>query len=120
MTPYVDGFLLPVPKDRIEAYRELAAKAGAIWREHGALAYHECVLEAPEAKDMVTFPQLAGARPEETVVLAWATFRSRAHRDEVNAKIMADPRLQEMCNETGMIFDYRRMAFGGFETLVAL
>lgn len=118
MSKYIDGFVLPVPKDKVETYRAIAEKASKIWREHGALEYRECVLEDPTAKDLVAFPQLAAAKPEETVVFAYITYESRAHRDEVNAKVMADPRLHEMCDPGNMPFDCTRMAYGGFQTIV--
>ncbi|HEY5706437.1 MAG TPA: DUF1428 domain-containing protein [Terrimicrobiaceae bacterium] len=120
MAHYVDGFVLPIPKDKIDLYRSIAEQAGKVWREHGALEYRECVAEDMDAKDMVSFPQLAGATPDETVVFAWIAFESRAHRDEVNAKVIADPRLKEMCQGGSMPFDYKRMAYGGFTTLVKL
>lgn len=118
MSTYIDGFVLPVPKDKIETYRGIAEKASKIWREHGALDYRECVLEDADAKDMVSYPQLAGVKPGETVVFAYIAYKSRAHRDEVNAKVMADPRIHEACNGGEMPFDCARMAYGGFETIV--
>jgi len=118
MSKYIDGFVLPLPKDKVETYREIADKAGKIWLEHGALEYRECVLEDPDAKELVSFPRLAGAREGETVVIATITFLSRAHRDEVNAKVMADPRIHEACSSGDMPFDYTRMAYGGFQTIV--
>lgn len=119
MAHYVDGFVLPIRKDKIEDYRAIAEKAGAIWREHGALEYRECVGEDFEAREMVAFPHLAGAGPEETVVFAWITYRSREHRDEVNAKVLKDPRLCEGMDASAMPFDCKRIAFGGFTTLVS-
>jgi uncharacterized protein YbaA (DUF1428 family) len=118
MSRYVDGFVIPVPKDRIEDYRRVAEKAALIWKEHGALDYWECVGDDLAAKDMVSFPQLAQAGPEETVVFAWVVFESREHRDRANEKIMADPRLKEMMANDKPTFDYRRMAYGGFKELV--
>lgn len=118
MAHYVDGFVLPIPKDKIDLYRSVAEEAGKIWREHGALEYRECIAEDMDAKDMVSFLQLAGATPEETVVFAWIVFESRASRDDVNAKVIADPRLRQMMSEGSMPFDLKRMAYGGFETLV--
>ncbi|HEY5741310.1 MAG TPA: DUF1428 domain-containing protein [Terrimicrobiaceae bacterium] len=118
MPHYVDGFVLPVPKDKIELYRSIAAEAGKIWREHGALEYRECIAEDMDAKELVSFPQLAGAQADEAVVFAWIRFESRASRDEVNAKVMADPRLREMMEGQSIPFDCKRMAYGGFETLV--
>ncbi len=118
MSKYIDGFVLPIPKDKVETYRAIAEKASKIWREHGALEYRECLIEDPNAHDMVSFPQLAGATAEEAVVLAYIMYSSRAHRDEVNARVMADPRLSEMCDPKAMPFDCARMAYGGFSTIV--
>lgn len=118
MSAYVDGFVLPIAKDRVEDYRELAEKAAALWKEHGALDYWECVADDLDARGMVPFPRIAGAGPDETVVFAWVVFRSREHRDETNEKIMADPRMQEICPEGTQTFDYTRMAYAGFRVLV--
>ncbi len=118
MSHYVDGFVLPVSKDRIERYREISTKASVLWKEHGALEYRECVGDDMNAKDMVSFPSLAAAKPDETVVFAWIVYNSREHRDEVNAKVMADPRIHEMCGKDDMPFDCARMAYGGFRTIV--
>jgi uncharacterized protein YbaA (DUF1428 family) len=118
MAHYVDGFVLPIPNDKIDLYRSIASEAGKIWREHGALEYRECIAEDMDAKDMVPFPQLAGAKADETVVFAWIVFESRARRDDVNAKVIADPRLRRMMQEGSMPFDFKRMAYGGFQTLV--
>jgi uncharacterized protein YbaA (DUF1428 family) len=120
MSQYVDGFVLSVPKDKLAAYKKLSTKAGKIWREHGALEYRECVGDDMEVKGMVAFPKLAKARPGEVVVFSYVVFKSRKHRDAANKKIMADPRLAAMCDETGAIFDSKRMAYGGFETIVQL
>ena len=115
---YVDGFLLPVPKDKLGAYREMAQLAGEVWREHGALQYHECVAEDVKPGKLTSFPQSVLLEENETVVFAWITYESRAHRDAVNAKVMADPRMN--CTEgKAMPFDPKRMIFGGFETLVS-
>ncbi len=120
MSDYTDGFVLPLPKDKVEAYKKSAGLACKVWMEYGALDYREWIMEDEKAEDLVSFPQLAGAKEGETVVLAWITYRSRAHRDEVNAKVMADPRIKEM--SPGGIdpppFDCSRMAYGGFEVLV--
>jgi uncharacterized protein YbaA (DUF1428 family) len=121
MSHYVDGFVLPLPSANTEAYREMATKASAIWIEHGALSYRECLLDDPAAEKMVRFPEMAGCAEGETVIFAFVTYRDRAHRDEVNAKIMTNPRMQELCSgsEGGTSpFDYTRMAYGGFTTLV--
>jgi len=118
MSKYIDGFVLPVPKEKIETYRGIAEKASRIWREHGAIDYRECVLEDPNAQTMVAFPQLANVGPDETVVFAYITYNSRAHRDEVNAKVIADPRMNEICDPNDMPFDCKRIAYGGFTTIV--
>ena len=118
--PYVDGFLLPLPKDNVEAYRKQAEAAGKIWREHGALGYHECLAEDMDAQGLVAFPQAIGAKEDETVVFAYIVYESRQHRDEVNAKVMSDPRLKSICDSDNPPFDYARMAYGGFKTLVNL
>lgn len=115
---YVDGYVLPVPKDKLEQYREIAQKAGEIWKEHGALAYKECALEDPKMDCCLEFSKLAGASESETVVFAYVVFESREHRDAVNAKVMADERLQ--CGMENMPFDPKRMAYGGFKPLVDL
>jgi len=118
---YVDGFVVPVPKGSIEKYREVASKAGAVWREHGALEYRECVADDVKPGELTSFPQSVILKPDETVVFAWIVFESRAHRDEVNAKVMSDPRLADMMSGgEAMPFDMKRMIFGGFEVLVAL
>lgn len=117
--PYVDAFVLPVPKKKLDEYRRIARKAGKIWREHGALEFRECVGDDLKVKGMVPFPKLAKAKPTETVMFSWIVYRSKAHRDKVNAKVMADPRLAGM-NADAMPFDCRRMAYGGFKTIVDL
>ncbi|MBX3415682.1 MAG: DUF1428 domain-containing protein [Pirellulales bacterium] len=118
MARYVDGFVIPIPKKSIEAYRKISAKAGKIWMEYGALQYVECVGEHFDIPGMsITFPKLAKTKPNETVVFSWIVYKSRAHRDRVNAKVMADPRLANMAPST-MPFDIKRMAYGGFETIV--
>lgn len=115
---YVDGFVLPLPKKNVEAYRRMSAKAGKVWREHGALEYRECIAEDVNVKFGVPFGKLARAKPGETVVFAWITFRSRAHRDRVNAKVMKDPRITAAMEPKAMPFDVRKMAYGGFEVFV--
>lgn len=118
MSKYIDGFVLPLPKDKIDKYTETATKASAVWKEHGALEYIEAVGDDFTAENMTPFPKLAGASGEETVVMAYIVYESREHRDAVNAKVMADPRIKEMCNPGNPIFDYTRMAYGGFRTIV--
>lgn len=120
MSVYIDGFVLPVPEARLGEYQAIAAKAGALWMEHGALQYFECAGEDLDVKGQVPFPKLAQAKEGETVVFALIIFKSREHRDEVNAKVMADPRMNEMCDPTNMPMDCTRMAYGGFRSIVAL
>ena len=117
---YVDGFVLPVPADKIDQYRRIAQKAGKIWREHGALAYCECVGDDLETKMGVPFPKSAKVKQGETVVFAWIVFKSRAHRDKVNAKVMKDPRMQEMGDPKDMPFDCKRIVYGGFKAIVEM
>jgi uncharacterized protein YbaA (DUF1428 family) len=116
--PYVDGFLLPVPRKNLQAYRRMSQKAGRIWREHGALEYRECAADDLKNKFGMAFPRLMRLKPGETVVFSWIVFKSRAQRDRVNAKVMKDPRLADMMDPKSMPFDVKRMAFGGFKILV--
>ncbi len=118
MPLYVDGYVLPVPKKNVPAYRRMARKAGKIWREHGALEYRECVGDDLEVKQMMPFPRQIKTKPEETVVFSWITFKSRAHRDRVNGKVMKDPRLAGMMDPEAMPFDVKRMLYGGFKVIV--
>jgi uncharacterized protein YbaA (DUF1428 family) len=115
---YVDGFLLPVPKKNLQAYRRMSHKAGKVWREHGALEYLECAGDDLKVKGMVPFPRRIKLKPGETVVFSWILFKSRAHRDRVNAKVMKDPRLATMMDAKSMPFDVKRMVYGGFKMLV--
>ena len=115
---YVDGFVLPVPQENLQAYRRIAQKAGKIWREHGALEYRECVGDDVKMGKLTSFPQSVKLKPGETVVFSWIVFKSRAHRDRVNAKVMEDPRLAKMMDPKSMPFDAKRMIYGGFKVLV--
>ena len=117
---YVDGYVLPAPKKNLDAYRRLVGKAGKIWREHGALEYRECAGDDLKTKFGVPFPRLTKAKPGETVVFSWIVFKSRAHRDRVNAKVMKDPHITAMCDPKSMPFEVKRMAWGGFKILVGL
>jgi len=115
---YVDGFVLAVPKKNLPAYLRLARQASKVWREHGALEYRECAGDDLNVKFGVPFPRLARVKPGETVVFAYIVYKSRAHRDRVNAKLMKDPRLAKMCDPKNMPFDCKRMTYGGFKVLV--
>ena len=117
---YVDGFVVPVPKKNVPAYRRMAKQAGKIWREHGALEYRECIGDDLKVKMGLPFPRLSRLKPGETVFFSWIVYKSRAHRDSVNKKVMQDPRMAKMMNMKAMPFDVRRMAYGGFKTLVDL
>ena len=115
---YVDGFVLPVPKKNLQAYRRVAEKAGKIWREHGTLEYRECAGDDLKVTFGVPFPRLAKAKPGETVIFSWIVYKSRAHRNRVNAKVMKDPRITEMCNGKTMPFDLKHIVYGRFKVLV--
>ncbi len=114
---YVDGFVLVVPKKKLDIYKKISRKAGKIWREHGALDYRECVGDDLKVKFGQPFPKLAKAKAGELVVFSYIVYKSRAHRDRVNAKVMADKRLK--MEEKEMPFDLKRMSYGGFKTFVA-
>lgn len=119
---YVDGYVLPVPTKNLTAYRRLALKAAKIWREHGALEVRECVGEDLAVKKhakVPPFPRLMKTKRGETVVFSWIVFKSRAHRDRVNAKVMSDPRMAGFDPKT-MPFDVTRMIYGGFKTIVSV
>jgi uncharacterized protein YbaA (DUF1428 family) len=113
---YVDGYVLPVPKKNVEAYRRIARKAGKVWRDHGALEYRECVGDDLNIKMVMSFPRRLNLKRGETVIFAWVVFKSRAHRDRVNAKVMKDPRLAK--EPKAVPFDIKRMVYGGFKVLV--
>lgn len=117
---YVDGFVLPVPLKNLTAYRRMARKAGKIWREYGALAYSECVADDVQPGKLTSFPQSVKLKRDETVVFAWILYKSRKHRDRVNAQVMQDPRLAGMMNLKSLPFDAKRMFWGGFKVLVDL
>jgi uncharacterized protein YbaA (DUF1428 family) len=118
--PYVDGFVVPVPKKNIDAYRRIAQKAGRVWRKHGALEFRECIGDDLKVKMGVAFPRAARLKPGETVMFSWIVYKSRAHRDRVNAKVMKDPRLAAEMDPKTMPFDVKRMVMGGFRTIVDL
>jgi uncharacterized protein YbaA (DUF1428 family) len=115
---YVDGYVVPIPKKKIAAYRRIAEVAGKVWRDHGALEYYECVGDDLAIKFGIPFPKLAKTKAGENVVFAFIVYKSRAHRDKVNAKVMKDPRIAKMCDPKDMPFDCQRMTCGGFKVLV--
>jgi uncharacterized protein YbaA (DUF1428 family) len=119
MARYVDGFVVPVPKKNLAAYVKMARKVGKIWREHGALEYVECVADDVKPGKVTSFPQSVKLKPNETVVFAWITYKSRRDRDRINAKVMADPRAANISPAT-MSFDGTRMFFGGFKAIIEL
>ena len=115
---YIDGYVLPVPKKNLRAYARMARKAGKIWREHGAIEFRECVADDVKPGKHTSFPQSVKLKPGETVIFSWIVFKSRAHRDSVNSKVMKDPRLADMMNPKALPFDGKRMFWGGFKILV--
>jgi uncharacterized protein YbaA (DUF1428 family) len=117
MGVYVDGYILPVPKANIEAYREMAQTAGKIWREYGALDYVECIAEDVKPGKVTSFPQAVQLKDDETVIFSWIVYESRAERDRINAAVMKDPRLSGM-DPSKMPFDGMRMFWGGFDEFV--
>jgi len=117
---YVDGFVLPVPEKNLALYRSIAQKAGRVWKEHGALQYIEAAADDLDVKFGVSFPKTIKLKPGETVVISFILFKSRAHRDSVNAKVMADPRMKKMMEKGPMPFEVKRMVYGGFKLLVDL
>ena len=114
---YVDGFVVPVPKDKIEAYKVMARKAGEIWKEYGALAFVECLADDVPYGQLTSFPRAVQAKEDETVAFSWILYENRVQRDAINAKVMADPRLKDMKD---MPFDGKRMIIGGFEAFLQL
>src|SRR5580765_6315498 len=120
MARYVDGFVVPVPKKRLEAYRRMARTAGKVWRDHGALDYRECVADDVKVGKWTSFPRSVKLKRGETVVFSYVVYKSRKHRDTVMAKAMKDKRLADMMNPSAMPFDGKRMIFGGFKTMISI
>ena len=120
MAIYVDGYVLPVPRKKIAAYFRMAKKASKIWKEYGALDYKECVGDDLDVKFGTPFPRGIKTKAGETVVFSYIVYKSRAHRDKVNAKIMTDPRIAAMCDPKNMPFDPKRMLYGGFKAIVEI
>jgi uncharacterized protein YbaA (DUF1428 family) len=115
---YVDGFVVPVPKKNLAAYRRMAQRAGRVWRDHGAIEFREFVADDVEVGKRTSFPRSVKRKPNETVVFSWIVYKSREHRDRVNAKVMKDKRLAKMMNPKALPFDGKRMIYGGFKLLV--
>jgi uncharacterized protein YbaA (DUF1428 family) len=115
---YVDGFVVPVPKKSLPAYRRMAQKAGKVWRDHGAIEFRECVADDVKVGKRTSFPRSVKRKPGETVVFSWIVYKSRAHRDHTVAKVMKDPRFAKMMDPKAMPFDGKRMIYGGFKVLV--
>ncbi len=115
---YVDGFVVPVPRKNLAAYRRMAKKAGKVWKEYGALDYKEWIGDDVPVGKLTSFPRSVKLKPGETVVFSWIVYKSRAQRDRVNAKVMKDPRLADMMDLKTMPFDGKRLIFGGFKKLV--
>jgi len=120
MAQYVDGFVIPVPATKLSAYRRMAQKASKVWKDHGALDYKEAVIDEVKSEFARSFPEGIKAKSGETIVFSWITFKSKAHRNRVNAKVMKDPRLNEMCDPKAMPFDCKRMLYGGFKVMVSI
>jgi len=120
MSAYVDGFVVPVPADKLDDYKRLAKKAGKIWKEHGALQYTECVADDVKPGKTTSFPQAVKLKEGEVVVFSWIVYKNRRDRDRINKLVMVDPRLADMMDPKAMPFDGKRMFWGGFKTIVEL
>ena len=118
MTHYVDGFVVPVPKAKLDAYHEMSERAGKVWMEYGALQYWECVADDVKPGKLTSFPQSVLLKDDEVVVFSWILYSTRQQRDEVNAKVMEDPRLKDMMDPDATPFDSKRMFWGGFKSIV--
>ncbi|MFB9948010.1 DUF1428 domain-containing protein [Rhizobium puerariae] len=115
---YVDGFVLAVPKANLERYKEMARLAGSVWKENGAIDYVECVADDVPYGELTSFPRAVQAKEDEVVIFSWITYESRARRDEINGKVMVDPRLAG--DEWKQVFDGKRMIYGGFQSFLEL
>ena len=118
--PYVDGFVIPVPRSKVDAYKALATRCGEVWREFGALEFRECMADDVQPGKVTSFPQSVDLRDDEVVFFSWITFASRADRDAINERVMKDPRLSDMMDATSLPFDASRLVYGGFEVAVSL
>jgi uncharacterized protein YbaA (DUF1428 family) len=117
---YVDGFVVPLPKDKIDAYREMSRRCGEVWREYGALSFRECIADDVKPGKLTSFPQAVQLQENEVVVFSWIEYNSRAERDAINEKVMKDPRLADVMDPAKLPFDGKRMIYGGFESLVEM
>jgi uncharacterized protein YbaA (DUF1428 family) len=117
MAHYIDGFVVPVPKKNLDAYRRMSRKCGKVWMEYGALQYTECVADDVKPGKLTSFPQSVKMKADETVIFSWIVYRSRKHRDSVNAKVMKDPRIASM-DMKNMPFDGKRLIWGGFKSMI--
>lgn len=117
---YVDGFVVAVPEKNMDAYRKMSRKAGKLWREHGAVAYVECVADDVKPGKTTSFPQAVKLKEGEVVVFSYIVYKSRRDRDRINKAVMADPRLAATCDPTKMPFDGKRMIYGGFKAIIEL
>lgn len=117
---YVDGFVVPVPTKNMAAYKRMSTTMGKVWREHGALEYRECIADDVKSGKLTSFPQSVKLKRGEVVVFSWIVYKSRAHRDRVNAKAMKDPRLADMMDPKALPFDGKRMFYGGFKVMIDL
>ncbi len=118
--PYVDGFIVPVPKKKLAEYKKISLKAGKVWKDHGAIDYHECVADDVKVGKWTSFPRSVKLKKNETVVFSWITYKSRKQRDAVMKKVMKDKRLADMMTPGSMPFDTKRMIFGGFKSFIDL
>jgi uncharacterized protein YbaA (DUF1428 family) len=117
---YVDGFVVPVPRKNLAAYRRMATLGGKIWKEHGAIAYYECVADDVSPGKSTSFPQAVKLKPDEVVVFSWIIYKNKRDRDRANKKVMSDPRLAEFMDPKKLPFDGKRMFWGGFKPIVTM
>ena len=118
MAHYVDGFVMPVPRKKKADYERMARKAGKVWRDHGALEYRECIADDVKVGKYTSFPRSVKLKRGEVAWFSWIVFKSRRHRDAVNARVMKDARLADMMDPKSMPFDAKRMIYGGFKVVV--
>ena len=120
MGRYVDGYVVPVPKNNLSAYRRMAEETGKVWREYGALEFVECLAEDVKPGEVTSFPQSVKLKPDETVVMSYIVYASKADRDRINEQVMKDPRIKDSMDPKKMPFDGKRMFYGGFEEIVKI